>query len=246
MKSKPYIETKVIDNSLEKIALQGGRTAVVCLQEWQENPLKDDDYFANFAMNGWDSRCCDTQDSDFCTHRKPSFDDIDWDNGFACQNAQATIDEVGIQSIVCYALFWSNDPYYQKFVSKTRHNALMRAYRRLCKQYYFAPLGVYIHSCLRFYAGEVKGWDNSRIGFIAVDRIVPWQNKPAKYSDKECETLIENALKAYNAYANGEIMCIYIEDDAEDEVIETHENFFSWSDIKPFLDANYGLLKEAA
>lgn len=243
---KPYIETKIIDKSLDKIALQGGRTAVVAIQEWQENPLAVDDYFANFAMNAWDNRYFDHQDSDFCTKRKPSFDDIDWDNGFACQNAQATIDDVGIQSIVLYALYWQNDAYYRQFVSKTRHNALMRAYRRLCKQYYFAPLGLYVHSTMQFYTGIHQDWDNSAIGFVAIHRSVSWENKPRKYSDTECETLADNALVAYNAYANGEIMCIYIEDDAEDEIIETHENFFDWSEIKPFLDANYGLMKEAA
>lgn len=244
---KPYL--RIVDDSLDTIDLQNGMTAKVCVQDWQEDPLKEDDCFAlNFALNAWDRKYrCHRQDNKFfnVSSEEPSFDELcDWNTGefvFSCQNAQATIDDIGIKPIVMYALFWQHDAYYREMLSDRRHNALMRAYRRLQKQYYFDALGLLDHSRYHFYAGVKRGWDYSTIGFVAVKRNKEWNIQ----SDEECCRLVKDALEAYEAYANGEIYEVFIEDQ-NGEIVETHSNFYDWLDIKPFLDANYGLLKEAA
>lgn len=244
MKSKPYL--KVIDNTIDTIALQGGLTAHVFYSEWQEDPLADDDYLGSMKINAWDKRC-NRQDSDFCFESKPDFerDILEPFLGFCdladrkYYSVDCILDNIHIGAIVCYVLFWQK--HERAFLTDKQHQALMRAYRRLQKRYYFDALGLLDHSRYHFYAGVKRGWDYSTIGFVAVKRNKEWNIQ----SDEECCRLVKDALEAYEAYANGEIYEVFIEDQ-NGEIVETHSNFYGWSDIKPFLDTNYGLLKEAA
>lgn len=247
MKSKPYL--KVIDNTIDTIALQGGRTAHVYYADWQEDPLRQDDYFANFAINAWDKRC-HRQDSDFCYNDKPDFErDIYepfrdyYDLAFRRYlSVQSILDNINIGAIVCYVLFWQK--HERAFLTDKQHQALLRAYRKLCKQYYFDTLGLYEHSAYHFYTGIRCGWDNSTIGFVAVDRKNPFQTDK-RYNDEECKQIIQEALKAYNTYANGGIMSVCVEDQNGEEV-DCCGGFYDDNAISAWLDSEYGLLKEAA
>ena len=247
MKSKPYL--RVIDNSIDTIALQGGLTAHVFYDDWQDDPLTQDDYFASFAINAWHKQC-NRQDSDFCHSDKPDFErDIYepfrdyYDLAFRRYlSVESILDNINIGAIVCYALYWQNTS-DRECLSDKQHEALMRAYRKLCKQYFVVPLGLHDHSSLHFYTGISHGWDNSTIGFVAVSRKNVWSDKP--YNDEECERLIKEALEAYNAYANGWIMSVCVENE-NGEVIDTCNGFYDDNAVSAWLDSEYGLLKEAA
>ena len=247
MKSKPYL--KVIDNTIDTIALQGGLTAHVFYSEWQEDPLADDDYLGSMKINAWDKRC-NRQDSDFCFESKPDFerDILDPFQGYCdladrkYYSVDCILDNINIGAIVCYVLFWQK--HEQAFLTDKQHQALLRAYRKLCKQYYFDTLGLYEHSAYHFYTGIRQGWDNSTIGFVAVDRKNPFQTDK-RYNDDECKQIIQEALKAYNTYANGGIMSVCVEDQNGEEV-DCCGGFYDDNAISAWLDSEYGLLKEAA
>ncbi|MBO7082127.1 MAG: hypothetical protein J6V99_08870 [Neisseriaceae bacterium] len=237
---KPYIT--VIDNSVESIALQGGLRAVKYYPEWEEDPTKFDDYFANFSINAWDRRI-NRQDCELCNDWKPEMRDIY--KGLTsikeCKmrlNNDNVLSEIDAQAIICYALYWQHQEQYK--LNKTHHNAIMRSFGRLCKQYYFEPLGLYDHSGCVFYSGIRHGWDYSAVGFVAVER-----QKCDCTSDQECQAVITEALRAYNAYFNNEIASICIEN-ADGEIIEEHGGFYDDDEINRFLSDSYGLLKEAA
>ena len=248
MKSKPYL--KVIDNSIDTIALRSGLTAHVFYSEWQEDPLSNDDYLGSMKINAWDKRC-NRQDWYDYDKRKPEFERDIYDefHGYvelACRryfSVQSILDCIEKSAIVCYALFWQHTA-DRECLSDAQHAGLMRAYRKLCKQYYFDTLGLYEHSAYHFYTGIRQGWDNSTIGFVAVDRKNPFQTDKC-YNDDECKQIIQEALKAYNTYANGGIMSVCVED-ANGEIIDTCNGFYDDNAISAWLDSEYGLLKEAA
>ena len=153
-------------------------------------------------------------------------------------NNDNVLSEIDAQAIISYALFWQYQE--QCKLPEKYHNAIMRAYRRLFKQYYFEPLGLYDHSGCVFYSGIRYGWDYSNVGFVAVKR-----QKGDATTDEECQAIITEALRAYNAYYNNEIASICIEN-ADGEVIEEHGGFYDNDEIYRFLSDSYGLIKEAA
>ena len=238
-----------MNQSINTIALQNGLTAQVYYSDWQDDPLQEDDYLGSMKINAWDHRCY-RQDSDFCSSAKPDFegDILDPFLGFCdlvdrkYHSADCILDNIRIEAVVCYALFWQHA--YKACLSNQQHAALMRAYRKLCKQYYFDALGLYEHSAYHFYTGIRQGWDNSVIGFVAVDRKNPFQENK-RYNDDECKQVIQAALNAYNTYANGGIMDVCIED-AHGNVIETFGGFYDDDAILATLNMDYGLMKEAA
>lgn len=231
---------------IETIALNNGLTANISYDLWADDPLQQDYYFEPFAINAWDKRC-NRQDSDFCSSAKPDISGVFYplcDLAFLRYlSVQDILNNIGKAEIVCYALFWQHSKGYREFLTNHQHEALMRAYRRLQEDYYFDALGLYEHSGYSFYTGTRRGWDNSSIGFVSVER--KFHNDEAPYDDKKCESLIKTALEAYNAYANGQIMIVDIENQ-NGEIISSCSGFYDDKAILWWLDENYGLIKETA
>lgn len=97
------------------------------------------------------------------------------------------------------------------------------------------PISIYEHSNIVYRLGAYTGWDDSNCGFyIVTDKT----QKANGTETKEFKKIIEQELKDYTQWANGEIYA-FILYDKEGEVLESCGGFYDTNDIREYLPKEF-------